>query len=91
MQTLPVVCVTNRSCDVAIKHTNGSHWTDFHGILYWSFFRKSAENIQVFIKTLLKFRILYLQTDIISRSVLHKVRSVSEESCKENLNILYFQ
>jgi hypothetical protein len=29
----------------------GSHWTDFHGILYSSIFRKSVEKIQVPLKS----------------------------------------
>jgi len=28
----------------------GSHWTDFHEILYVSIFRKSVEKIQVLLK-----------------------------------------
>ena len=29
----------------------GSHWTDFHEILYWNQFRKSVENIQFSFKS----------------------------------------
>jgi len=35
------------SCPSIRKEKLGSHWTDFHEILYLSIFRKSVEKIQV--------------------------------------------
>jgi hypothetical protein len=37
-------------CPVRMEQL-GSHWTDFHEILYLNIFRKSAEKIQVSLKS----------------------------------------
>jgi hypothetical protein len=67
----------------------GSHWTDFHEIWYFSIFRKNVENIQVLLKSdknkgCFTWRPLTLL--IISRSVLLRMRNVSDKSCRENQN-----
>jgi len=65
------------------------------GIFSWHFLRgKSAEKIQVSLKsdknngTLLEDRYTFF---IISRSVLLRMRNVSDESCRESQNTFYFQ
>jgi len=68
----------------------GSHWTDFHKILYFSIFRKFVEGIQVSLKSD-KNNSGTLHVDqyilfIISRSVLLRMRNVSDKSCRENQN-----
>jgi hypothetical protein len=67
----------------------GSHWTDFHDIWYLSIFGKSVEQIQVSLKsdnnngTLHKDLCTFM---IISRSILLRMRNVSDKSCTENQN-----
>ena len=63
----------------------GSHWTDFHEILYLSIFRKSVEKIQVSLKSNKNKGYQYTFL-IISRSVLLRMRNVSDESRRENYN-----
>jgi len=64
----------------------GSNWTDTHEIGYLSIFRKSAEKIQVSFKsdknnsTLHEDQYTFL---IISRSVLLRMRNVSDKRCRE--------
>jgi hypothetical protein len=60
----------------------GSHWTDFHEIWFLSIFRKYVGKIQVS----LKFNVIITTVPedpctfmIISRSVLHRVRNVSDK------------
>ena len=62
----------------------GSHWRDFHEILCMSTFRKTVEKIQDSLKsennngTLRADRYIFV---IISRSVLLRMRNVSDKSC----------
>ena len=43
----------------------GSHWTDFHDILYLIIFRKSVKNVQGSLKSdKNSVRVLYVKTDI---------------------------
>ena len=65
------------------------HCTDFHGIWYLSIFRKSVEKIQVPLKSdnnnrHFTWRPIHIL--IISRSVLLRMRNVSDRSCRENQN-----
>jgi len=71
----------------------GSHWMNFHIILYLRIFRKSVEKIQVSLKsnknnssTLHEDRYTFL---IISHSVLLRMRNVSDTSHKENQNTIF--
>jgi hypothetical protein len=65
-----------------------SHWTDFREIWHLSIFRKSVEKIQVSLKSdkitaaLREDRRAFM----ISRSVLLRMRNVSDESSRENQN-----
>jgi hypothetical protein len=65
----------------------GSHWMDFHEILYLSIFQKSVEKIQVSLKytinkgTIHKDQYTFL---ILSHSVLLRMRNISDISCREN-------
>jgi hypothetical protein len=67
----------------------GSHWTDFHEIWYLSIFRKSSEKLQLrwnmtrITGTLNEDQYTFM---IISRSILLKMRNVSDKSCRENQN-----
>jgi hypothetical protein len=61
----------------------GSHWPDYHDIGYFSIFRKSVEKIQVSFKSDKNNHYTFL---IISRSVLLRMRNVSDKSCRENQN-----
>jgi hypothetical protein len=62
---------------------------DFHGIWYWRIFKKSVKKIQVSLKsdsnnsTLHENQYTFF---IISRSVLLRMRDVSDKSCRENQN-----
>ena len=66
----------------------GSQWTHFHKIWYFSIFRiKTAEGIQVSLKS--NKTNGYLHADqytflFRSRSVLLRMRNVSDKSCREN-------
>jgi len=66
-----------------------SHWTDFDEIWYLSIFRKSAEKIQVALKSDkiggASYAIQYTFL-IMSRSVLLRTRNVSDKSCRRNQN-----
>jgi hypothetical protein len=68
----------------------GSHWTNFHEILYLRiFFRNSVEKTDVSLKSdknngYLQWRPIYLL--IISSSVLLRMRNISNRSCRENQN-----
>jgi hypothetical protein len=67
----------------------GSHWTDFHEILYFSIFRKPAEKIQVSLKSDNNGGILHehLRTFVtVSRSVLLRLRNVLDRRRRENQN-----
>jgi len=69
----------------------GSHRTDFHEIWNLKISRKSAHTVQVSLqsdknKGYFTGRIKY--TLIISRSIIHKIRNVSANSCRENQNFL---
>jgi hypothetical protein len=59
-----------------------SYWMDFHEILKLSIIRKSAEKIRVSSKTDKNKKMQYTFF-IISRSVLLRMKSVSEKSCRE--------
>jgi hypothetical protein len=65
----------------------GSRWTDIHKSLHLRIFRKSVENIHVSLKpdknngTLHEDQHTFLIT---SRSILLRMRNVSDESCREN-------
>jgi hypothetical protein len=63
-----------------------SHWTDFHGIWYFSIFRKSDEKIQVLLKSdkhngLLTWKQIYSFDHILLR-----MRNVTDKSCRDNQN-----
>ena len=68
-----------------------SHWTDIHEILYLSIFLKICQENSSFIKTsritgtLREHQYAFL---IISHSVLPRMKYVSDESCRENGNII---
>jgi len=70
----------------------GSHWTNFHGILYLSVFRKYVKKIQVSLK-LDKNTGYFLcgptHILIISRSFLLRIKNVSDKSCRETLNTYF--
>jgi len=73
-------------CPSARMELLGFHWTDFHEMLYWRIVRKSIEKI-VSLKSekdkgnLREDQFTFL---IISRSVLLRMRCVSDKSCREN-------
>jgi len=70
----------------------GSHWTDFHDILYLSIFRKSVKKIQVCLKsdkikdTLHEDLWTFM---IVSRPILIRMRNVSDKSCREKQNTCF--
>ena len=70
----------------------GSQWPDFHEIGYLSIFRKSVVKIRVSLNltritsTLHEDKYTIL---IISRSVLLRMRNVSNKRCRENRNTFY--
>ena len=72
----------------------GSHWTDFHEILYLGTFRKSVDKIQFSVKfdkitvTLHENRYTCL---IISRCILLRMRNIATKICTENQNTFHFQ
>jgi len=61
----------------------GSHWTDFYRILHLIFFENIWEKNSSYIETLHENQYTYW---IISHSVLRRMRSVSDEYCRENQN-----
>ena len=62
----------------------GFYWTDFNEILCLTIFRKSVENLEVSLKSNKnKNGNTFL---IISRSLLVRMRNVSDKSCRENQN-----
>jgi len=69
----------------------GSHWTDFHEILYLIIFQNYIEKIQVSLKSDKKNGYLYMKNNITflirCRLVLLKIKNVSGKSCRENQNI----
>jgi hypothetical protein len=65
----------------------GSHWTDFHQILYLSIFLNTLEKIQVSIKIGQEEQVLNMKSItffIVSRSFCLRMRNVSEKSCRDN-------
>ena len=73
-------------------HTHGTHrlpLTNFDEIWYLSFFRESVEKIQVSLNTtritgtLIEDVLIFIT---ISRSILLRMRNVSNKSCRENQN-----
>jgi hypothetical protein len=67
----------------------GSHWTDFHEIWYFSFFRKYVENIQVWLQSdksngYFTWRTVYIYDKF--RWILLGMGSVSDKSCREKQN-----
>ena len=71
----------------------GSHWTDFHEMLYLSIFRKSFVKIRVLLKSdknkeYFTGRPIHIFF-IISRSFLRRMRSVSDKLCRENQNTYF--
>ena len=71
----------------------GFHWTDFHEI-FWGIFQKSVEKIQVSLKSDDIYVLGSLHKDlctftITSRSVLLRIRNVSDKGCSENQNTFY--
>jgi hypothetical protein len=70
----------------------GSHWKDFHEIWHLSTFRNSVQKIKVSLKSdknngYFTWRPKYIF--ILSRSVLLRMRNVSDKSCRENQNTHY--
>jgi hypothetical protein len=67
----------------------GSHWKDFHKILYLNIFRKSVEKIKFFLKsgnitcTLPGDLCTFM---MISRWILLRMKNDSDKSCRENQN-----
>ena len=61
----------------------GSHWTDLYEIWYLRIFKKFVEKIQVSLKSNTNSLLLYMKTQhafmIVSRSVLLRVRNVSDK------------
>jgi hypothetical protein len=83
-----ISCVMSVRLSVRMEQL-GSHWTDFHEILYSRIFRKSAEKIQVSLKSDNNNRYFTwrsINIFIISRSFLFAMRNVSDKSCGENQN-----
>ena len=80
MSVLLAVCIEKLGC----------HWTDFHEVWHLSTFRKSVQKIQVSLETtgitgtLHEDQCVFL---IIPRSVLPRMRNVSDKSCRVNQNI----
>jgi len=69
--------------------TTRSHWTDFRETWHFSVFPKSVEKIQVSLKLDKNNGYLYVDQFtilIIARSVLLRMRNVSEKSRRENQN-----
>jgi len=67
----------------------GSHWMDFHDILYLSIFRKSVEKIQVPLKSDKNDGALHEDQYtllIICRSFLFRIKNISVKSCRETRN-----
>jgi hypothetical protein len=71
------------------KEQLGSHWTDFHGILYLNVFRKSVEKSNFSLKSDKNNGYFTRRSPdflIISHSVLLRMRNVSDKCCRENQN-----
>ena len=65
----------------------GSHWTDFNEVWFLSIFRKSADKIQVSLKSDKNISTAHQDQRalvIISRSVLLRMGNVSDKSCRES-------
>ena len=67
----------------------GSHWTDFHEILIFKFFRKSVEILQFWLNfdrnnQYFTFSPVYIMT--IFRWILLRMGNVSDKVCRENQN-----
>ena len=79
------------SCLSVCMEQFSSYWTDFKEILYLSMFPKSVEKIQVSLKSDKdKGYFTWRQINfflIVSRSLLLKMKNISEKSCRENQNI----
>jgi hypothetical protein len=65
-----------------------SHWTDFDETCYLSFFRKCAQKIEVSSKSDKKISTLHEVFTFVTVScwIRHKMRNISDESCRENQN-----
>ena len=69
----------------------GSHWTDFHKIIFESFSKICREN-QSFIKIWQEYWVLYMKTNIyiyIYIYIYHsdlRMKNVSDKSCRKNRN-----
>ena len=66
----------------------GSHWTDFHEIWYSSVFRKSAEKIQVLLKSD-RNNGYFTWKPVYNYYNLSPMRNVSDKSRRENQNTLF--
>jgi virulence-associated protein VapD len=69
----------------------GSHWTDFHEILYLSIFRKSTRTIQVSLKSdnngYFALWPIYIYDH--TRSIILRIRNVSVKICRESQNTYF--
>jgi len=77
---LPPVCLNGKL---------GSHWTGFHDIWYLSIFRNSVKKIQDSFKSVKNkghFTLSQYTFLIIPRSLLLKMKNISDESSRENQN-----
>jgi hypothetical protein len=68
----------------------GSHWTDFHEILYLSISRSSVEKIQVSLESKKNTEDRYAFF-IMSRWIILRMRNILDESRRENRNTFYVQ
>jgi hypothetical protein len=71
----------------------GSHWTDFDEIWYLSFFRKSVDKIQIFLKSDMRNGYLtwfYFTFMTISRWILLRMRNVLTKNCRKIKTQLMF-
>ena len=81
-------------CPSFHKKHFGYHWTGFHEIWYLSIFKKSVVKVQVSLKSVknnkyFTWRPIYIF--YLSRSVLLRMRKVSDKCCRENQNTFYVQ
>jgi len=70
----------------------GSHWTDFHAIWYLNVYRKSNQKIQVSLKLTKITGTVHEDQytfSIISRSVLLKMKTISDRRCRGNQNTYF--
>jgi len=85
---LSTACVDGLELEVCMEHL-GFNWTDFYEIWYFRIFRKSVQKIQVSLKSDENkgyFTWWSIHILILCRSILLRMRNISDKSCKGNQN-----